>query len=162
MPITAIVAMAENRAIGKDNKLLWHLPDDLMHFKQLTLNNPIIMGRKTYEAIGRALPSRTNIVLTRDAEFSADGCIIAHTPEDAITAATPAKEIFVIGGETIYTQFLPRTTRIYLTLVEGVFEGDAFFPELNPLEWEITENIHHPADARHKVAFHFKTLDRAR
>ena len=162
MTINAIVAMAKNQAIGKNNRLLWHLPDDLLHFKQLTLNNSIIMGRKTHESIGRALPGRTNIILTHNPDFHADGCIIVHSMAEALTASPPEREIFIIGGAAIYTLFLPHTLRIYLTQVEDTFEGDAFFPVLNSAEWREHENIFHAKDARHATDFRFITLERVR
>lgn len=159
MLIAAIVAMGENRAIGKDNRLLWHLPADLQHFKQLTLGKTIIMGRKTYESIGRPLPSRQNIILSRDSAFHAEGCSTVHSVADALAAASH-QEICIIGGETIYAQFLPQTTRIYLTEVKAAPPGDAFFPALDHSAWQETARIEHAADDRHAVSFDFVTLER--
>ncbi len=162
MTVTAIVAMGKNRAIGKNNQLLWHLPDDLKRFKELTLGHTVIMGRNTHESIGRPLPSRTNIVLSRDPAFVAKDCITVHSPEEALKAVPEGAEVFIIGGETMYVRFMPITRRIYLTRVNTSPEGDAFFPELNMDEWQETENIPHPADERHAVPFSFVTLDRVR
>lgn len=160
--IIAIVAMANNRAIGKDNQLLWHLPDDLKRFKALTVGQTVIMGRKTYESIGRALPNRTNIILSKDKAFHADNCIITHSIDEALKAARSTAEICIIGGEKIYAQFLPLISRIYLTQVEKSFDGDAFFPKLEASEWIETENILHPIDAKHPLPFRYITLDRVR
>src|SRR5436190_869301 len=121
MLLTAIVAMAQNRTIGKNNQLPWHLPDDLKHFRQLTLGKPILMGRKTFEAIGRALPQRTNLVLSRELTTAPMGCLLVHSIEEALVAAGSAEELLVIGGATLYEQCLPRLQRIYLTEVEGNF-----------------------------------------
>src|SRR5438128_323388 len=129
MRISFIVAMAENRTIGKDNQLPWHLPDDLQHFKALTLGKPILMGRKTHVSIGRPLPNRTNIILTRDNTFTAKGCLIAHNMDEAFDFASGCEEIFVVGGAEIYALLLPKTTRIYLTHDETALAGDTFFPE---------------------------------
>lgn len=132
--ISMIAALARNnRAIGKDNKLLWNIPEDLSRFKQITSGHPIIMGRKTFESIGRPLPNRTNIVITRDSSFQAYGCTIVHTLEEAIAAATAIdhKEIFIIGGGELFKKGIDIADKLYLTLVEGDFEGDVFFPEFS-------------------------------
>jgi dihydrofolate reductase len=126
--INIIAALGKNRAIGKRGKLLWRISDDLKRFKRLTLGHPIIMGRKTYESIGRALPGRTNIVVTRNQSLSAPGIIVVHSFHEAMRTAG-ADEIFIIGGGEIYTQALPRAEKLYLTLVESSAEGDVFFPE---------------------------------
>lgn len=143
--ISIIVAMDEKRGIGKDNKLLWHIPEDLQRFKKLTSGHPIIMGRKTYESIGRVLPNRTNIIVTRDQSYNIPGAIICHSLNEAIQKSEgilkPAsqrgeraqddtkKEIFIIGGGQIFQQALPLASKLYLTIVEGNFDADTFFPD---------------------------------
>ncbi|MCY9737498.1 dihydrofolate reductase [Paenibacillus alvei] len=131
MNISIIVAMDENGGIGKDNKLPWHLPEDLKRFKQITTGHAVAMGRKTFESIGKPLPNRTNIVLTRDNEFKAEGCFIAHTIEDAIRIAksSGAQELFCIGGANVYDQFLSIADYIYVTQVVGTFDVDTYFIE---------------------------------
>lgn len=160
--ISAILAMGENRVIGKDNQLPWHLPADLKHFKALTMGHPVLMGRKTYESIGRPLPNRTNIIMTRDATLQIPHCIVVTSFEDALqnAAVIAAKEIFIIGGAEIYQQLLPLTTCIYLTIVHQTFSGDTFFPKLNQNEWEEIERIDHSADAENPYAYSFLTLKR--
>lgn len=132
MTLSVIVAMADNRVIGKDGALPWRLSDDLKRFKALTMGHPIVMGRKTWDSIGRPLSGRTNIVLTRDPAFRAEGASVAHSFEAALEAASAAEggdEVFVIGGEAVYREALGRCDRIYLTEVRGAFDGDARFPE---------------------------------
>jgi dihydrofolate reductase len=160
MQINLIVAMAANRAIGKDNQLLWHLPADLKHFKQTTMGAPILMGRKTYQSIGRALPGRTNIIMTHDANFKAEGCVIVHSISAALAAACLEKNIFVIGGAMIYEQLLPQATRIYLTIVHQAFEGDSFFPELDLTQWQEIQRQDFAADATNSLPFSFITLEK--
>jgi dihydrofolate reductase len=142
-----ISAMGLNRAIGKDNNLLWHLPSDLQHFKKLTMGQTVVMGRKTWESIGRPLPGRMNVVLTRDRSFKPEGAIVFHDIKPIIRLGRSLKdEVFIIGGQNIYEQFLPYTDFIYLTLVEVEVEGDAFFPKLDRRYWEEIENDKYPAD----------------
>lgn len=133
MKISLVVAMSENRVIGVDNHLPWHIPEDLKRFKKITSGHPIIMGRKTYESIGRPLPNRTNIIISRNKDFRAEGTITCHSLEEAIKWASQASgndEIFIIGGGEIFKQALPIADRIYLTTVHWPYEGDAFFPEI--------------------------------
>ena len=129
--ISIIVAIDESRAIGKNNQLLWHIPEDLQHFKDITAGHPVIMGERTFHSIGRALPNRTNIVLTDNPDFSAEGCIAAHSIQETIDlgAKYDQVEIFVIGGGMVYKSFLPLADKLYLTLVEGNHEADVYFPE---------------------------------
>ncbi len=133
--ISIIAAMGNGRVIGKDNTLLWHIPDDLKRFKALTLGHPVIMGRKTFESIvavlGKALPGRTNIVVTRDVDWKYEGALVAHSLEDAIAQAKEidSDEIFIGGGAQLYAQALPHTNRLYLTLIDDDKDGDAYFPE---------------------------------
>lgn len=162
MTITFVVAYDRNRAIGKDNRLPWRLPDDMKHVRELTIGKPLIMGRRTWESIGRPLPERTSIVLTRDREFRCDGCVVARTPEEALKLAGDAPEVIVFGGADVFKTFLPRADRIYLTEVDADIGGDRFFPPLDPGEWEVTEAVEHPADERHAYDFSFLTLERKR
>lgn len=161
-PIYAIVVMSKNHVIGKNNQLLWHLPDDLKHFKNLTLHQVIIMGRKTYTSIGKALPSRINIVITHDEQFVAPDCTVVSSISAAFSEAEKYadKKIFVIGGGEIYRQAMPFITTIYLTLVDANIDGDTYFPELNSEEWIEVKKEKHPADARHLNAFEFVELQR--
>lgn len=153
--INIIVAADENNTIGKDNDLIWHLPDDLKFFKQKTSGHPIIMGRKTYESVGRPLPNRTNIIITRDKDYTVDGCVVVNSLDEAFSVAND-DEIFVVGGAEIYKQALPVTDRVYLTRVHDIFDGDRFFPELGD-EWQEVESVLHPIDEKHVHAFTFKT-----
>ena len=161
MMIAAIAAMSENRVIGRDNQLPWHLPADLQHFKQLTLGKTILMGRKTYQSIGKPLPNRRNIIITRDVNFSAAGCETANSIPAALALATDQEEIFIIGGAELYRAMLPVTQRIYLTLVHHVCTGDTFFPELPSTEWQERECIKHPADEKNQYAFDFMLWERS-
>jgi dihydrofolate reductase len=160
MRLVAIVAMSENRVIGKDNHLLWHLPADLKRFKDITMGSPILMGRKTHESIGRALPGRCNVVITHDVTFQASGCVVANSIETALQAVEYSNEVFVIGGAVLYEQMLPLVQRIYLTIVHHQFVGDAYFPEIQSDEWQETENVTHTADEKNSYDFSFVTLDR--
>jgi len=142
MIISLIAALASNRAIGKDNALLWHLPEDMRHFRETTRGKPVIMGRKTWESLPesfRPLPGRHNIVVSRDPAYQASGATLARSFEDAVQQAeakTNAQEVFVIGGEELYSQALPFASRLYLTEIEQSFDGDAFFPEILPQDWQ--------------------------
>ncbi|MFC2175860.1 dihydrofolate reductase [Bacteroidota bacterium] len=160
MMISIIVAADENNVIGKDNDLIWHLPDDLKYFKKLTSGNVIIMGRKTHESIGKALPNRTNIVITRDKTYKAENCTVVHALNEAIAAANTKAETYIVGGEQIYRLALPIADRVYLTRVHHAFEGDRSFPQLGG-EWEEVESDFHPSDENHKHAFTFITYQRA-
>jgi dihydrofolate reductase len=156
-----VVAMDKARAIGKDGALPWSLPDDLQHFKRLTLGKPMLMGRKTFSSIGRALPGRRNIVLTRDEHFTAPYIEVAHSLEDALEGLDG--EVTVIGGGEIFALTLQRASRLELTLVDTVVDGaDAFFPEWNENDWLEVQRVHHEADDRHAFAFDFITLHRRR
>ncbi|MGH8397143.1 MAG: dihydrofolate reductase [Gammaproteobacteria bacterium] len=155
-----IVAIGEHNEIGKSGKMPWHLPADLKHFKSITLGKPIIMGRKTFAAIGKPLPERRNIVVTRDRDFMADGCEIAHSLTDALVLAAGVPEIMVIGGSELYREALPRAQRIYLTRVHASFDADTFFPTLDPADWRETAREGHAADERNSFAYSFLTLER--
>lgn len=160
MRIAAIFAMSENRVIGKDNQLPWHLPADLQHFKALTMGKPILLGRKTYESIGRPLPGRCNLVMSRDVQFQAPGCVVVNSLETALLAAGYSDEIMVIGGAVLYQHLLPRTQRLYMTIIHHEFEGDAYFPVLDMSEWEEVSHVDHDADEENKYSYSFITLDR--
>jgi dihydrofolate reductase len=158
--ISIVAAMAENHVIGRHNKLPWHLPADLKHFKHLTLGKPVAMGRKTFESIGKPLPGRTNIVITSNPEYPADNCIIVHSLDEALNAATSSKELMVIGGASFYQQALPLADRMYLTLVHGSFAGDAYFPQYNEQEWQQVNRSDHGADERNPVPYSFIEMRR--
>lgn len=160
MIIAAIVAMSENRVIGKDNKMPWHLPADLRHFKRITWNKPILLGRKTWKSIGRALPGRTNVVITRDVDFQAEGCLVVNSIEAALAAVSNDNEIFIIGGATLYAQMLPRIERLYMTLIHAQFEGDTFFPEIDLAEWREVSRENFDPDEENPYSYSFITLDR--
>jgi dihydrofolate reductase len=160
--VSAIVAMSQNRVIGRGNRLPWHLPDDLRRFKRLTMGLSLVMGRRTFESIGRALPGRHSIVVTRQLDYRVPPeAEVAHSVAEALELAR-GSEVFVVGGSAIYREALPSIVRLYVTLVEAHVEGDAFFPELEPGEWRIISEETHPADERHAYAFRFQTLERTR
>ena len=160
MMLSLIVAMAENRVIGKDNDLPWRLPNDLKWFKKTTLGNPIIMGRKTWESIGRPLPGRRNIVVSRNPDFIAEGCEVVTSLEDAIALVGCADEGVIIGGAGLYEIALPLVQRIYITQVHAEVAGDTFFPEFDVAEWTVTSEEAHKADERHAFDYTFRVLDR--
>lgn len=163
--IALIWAMARNRVIGRQNTLPWRLPADLAHFKSLTSGHPVIMGRRTFESLGRPLPNRTNIVVSRDRTYSPTGCLAAHSLEEALRlgaqhATGDHPVVFVIGGETIYSQAFTQADRLYITLVDAEIEGDARFPEFNLDDWREVERLEHPADINNSYACTFLTLER--
>ena len=160
--IAFVVARDRHGVIGKDGRLPWRLPDDMRHVRDLTVGKPLIMGRRTFASIGRPLPNRVSIVLTRDPDFRCDGCLIARTTDEALALAGDAPEVIVFGGAGVFRDFLPRADRIYLTEVDTEAEGDTFFPSLDPKEWHEVDRKAHPADARHPFAFTFVLLERAR
>jgi dihydrofolate reductase len=158
--ISLIVAVSTNNVIGVQGDLPWRLLSDLKRFKALTMGKPIVMGRLTYESIGRPLPGRRNIVITRQREFVAEGCDVVRSIDEAIRVAGAADEIMIIGGGDIYRQFLPRAGRIYLTRVQADIDGDAFFPELAADEWREASSEHHSADESNEFDVGFTRLDR--
>lgn len=165
MKIAMIAAMANNRVIGADNSMPWHLPADLKHFKTVTMGKPVIMGRKTYESIGRALPGRTNIVVSSQIGYSLDDAIVVNSPEDALSVATTspdaAEEVMVIGGGKIYETFLPSAQTLYLTFIELNAEGDTCFPDYNAeASWNETDRQRHQPDDRNPHGYTFVTLQR--
>ena len=160
MIISGIVAVSQNRVIGKDNQLPWRLPADLRHFKAITTGKPILMGRKTFESIGRALPNRCNVIITRDESFEAPGCVVANSIEIAVSSVSYSDEIFVIGGAALFQQMLPMIKRLYLTLIHQLFDGDTLFPELDWSEWkEITREDYQPDNQNH-YAYSFITYEK--
>ena len=157
--IAIVAAVARNRVIGRGNALPWRLPDDLRHFKRLTLGRPIVMGRRTWESLPGVLPQRRHVVVTRDPAYSAPGADVVHSLEDAV-AAVGGEEVLVVGGAELYALALPLAQRLYLTLVEADIEGDALFPMLDPAQWREVAREPHPADDRHAYPFSFVTLER--
>ena len=161
MRISIIAALAQNRVIGRGNSLPWRLPADLRQFRTLTLGKPVIMGRRTYESLGRPLPERENIVITRNSDYRASGCLVAHDLEQALAAAGEAPEAMIIGGANLYSQALPLAGRMYLTLVHAWFLGDTRFPEYAEAEWRLAESSHRPPDAKNPYACSFLRLERS-
>lgn len=160
MRLSIVAAMDRNRLIGADDRLPWRLPADLAHFKRLTLGKPVLMGRRTHESIGRPLPERHNIVVTRDPGFRADGCTVVHSIEAGLAAAAAASEVMVIGGASVYAQCLARASRMYLTRIDAEFEGDTFFPAWNPSEWREVERRAFEPDERNAYPYRFEVLER--
>lgn len=164
MIVSLIAAMDRQRGIGKDNQLPWRLSADLQHFRALTLGHHLIVGRKTFESIGRPLPGRTTIIVTHQAALKADGCLVVHSLSEAIALAQTSgeTEVFVIGGAEIYQQALAVADRLYLTLVDAQVEADTFFPDLTGEDWIEQAASPHAADEKNQYAFTFKTLIRLR
>jgi dihydrofolate reductase len=165
MTISLIAAIAQNRTIGKNNDLPWHLPDDMKYFMQTTKEHYVIMGRKNYQSIPekfRPLPNRTNIVVTRQADFNASGCQVVNSIESALALAkaTNQKEVFIIGGAEIYNQGFALANKLYLTEIQANIEGDTYFPDFDKTRWKELSRVHHPADDRHKYSFDFVVYTR--
>jgi dihydrofolate reductase len=159
MTVTIVVAISENHVIGKDNKLLWYLPNDLKHFKEITTGHTVIMGRKTYESVGKPLPKRRNIIITRQA-ITIDGCEVVNSIEAALGLCAGEDEVFIVGGAEIYKQSLPLTDRIYLTVVHKEFDGDSFFPEIKKREWKEVHREDYQPDEKNSLPYSFITLER--
>jgi dihydrofolate reductase len=158
--LSLIVAMARNRVIGVDNTLPWHLPEDLKHFKALTMGHHIIMGRKTYDSIGRPLPGRTTVIVTRDPGYTMAGCLVAHSLDEAVRLSEGDDEAFFVGGSSLYEQALPLADRLYITEIQADYLGDAHFPEFDRQEWrECSREGHIGTDG---LAFDFVVHDRVR
>ena len=159
MILTLIAAIAENNALGKDNKMMWHLPDDFKHFKTRTSGHYIIMGRKTFESFPSALPNRTSVIITRQADYKApEGCIVAGSLEEAMKACPQNEEVFVIGGGEIYKQSIARAHKIEFTRVIGISpEADAYFPEIDPEHFRLDDDVFHPKDEKHAFDMAFQT-----
>ena len=162
MTISAIVAISNNRVIGSDNDIPWYLPADLKYFKRTTLNRHIIMGRKTFQSIGRPLPKRTNVVLTRDMFFMATNCLVAHSLDHALNLAedNDETEAFIIGGGQIYDLSQHLWDKIYLTEVDLLVEGDIFFPSINMEEWNLISSESHDPDEKNEYGYVFKVYER--
>jgi dihydrofolate reductase len=160
MTVSLVVAAANNNVIGRDGELPWHLPDDLRQFKRLTTGKPLIMGRRTFESIGRPLPDRRNIVMTRAPDYAATGCEVVTSVSDALDLAGDDTEVMVIGGGQVYRDFLPRAERIYMTRVQAEIDGDTHFPEIDANEWQMVSSEHHDADEKHAYAFEMMVFER--
>jgi len=160
MKIAIVAALARNRVIGKNNRLPWRLPRDRRHFRELTMGKPVIMGRKTFASIGKALPGRKNIILTRDLNFRAEGGVVVHSSGEALKSAEGSEEVMIIGGAEIYREFLPLAERMYLTLIHADFEGDAYFPKYDPNEWQEKERHDFPPDDENPYPYSFVLLER--
>ncbi|MCM3169077.1 dihydrofolate reductase [Peribacillus frigoritolerans] len=159
--ISLIVAMDQNRVIGKNNKLPWHLPADLQYFKKVTMGHPIVMGRKTFESIGRVLPGRENVIVTRNQEFKAEGCVVLHDiAQIKRFADNHEEEVFVIGGAEIFKEILPFTDRLYITEIHEIFEGDTFFPEIDENEWDEISSNPGSIDEKNRFAHDFIILQK--
>lgn len=160
MKISFVVAKSRNHVIGKDNQLPWQLPADLAHFKKLTMGKPIIMGRKTFDSIGKPLPGRRNIVISRDLHLKIEGCEVFHSIDDALNTVKTEPEVMIIGGENLFAQTLSRANCIYLTVIDADFEGDTFFSAINLSEWKlISEEVFSP-DPKNQYAYCFKKYER--
>ncbi len=162
MLISLIVAAASNNAIGKDGKLPWHLPNDMKHFKNVTWGMPVIMGRKTFESLGKALPGRKNIVITRQQHWQQDGAVAVKSMDDAlfVANATDANEVMVIGGGEIYKAMFDKAKRIYLTRVEAEPEADTFFPVIQPQQWKLISQKNYEADEKNDFNYSFQLWER--
>ena len=160
MTISLVVAASTNNVIGSDGGLPWHLPDDLRHFKRLTTGNPIVMGRRTFESIGRPLPDRRNIVMTRDPDYVAPGCDVVSSVREALDLVEDADEVMIIGGGQVYRDFLPHADRIYLTRVQADVEGDTYFPDIDEAGWRLVSSEAHAADEKHAYAFDVMVFER--
>ncbi len=160
--VSLVAAMAENRVIGKNGRLPWHLPDEIKHFKKLTVDHTVIMGRKTYEEVGRPLPNRRNVVISRNPGFRASGVTVVPNLDEALALGATEAEVFVIGGGEIYRLALPRADRLYLTVVHAAIAGDTVFPPFDESAWVLEDEAFHPADERHAIAFTIRSYARLR
>jgi dihydrofolate reductase len=158
--VSLVVAMTRNGVIGRDNAMPWHLPDDLKRFKALTMGKPMLMGRKTFEAIGKPLPGRASIVLTRDPQWQAQGVIAVRSLDEALQRAGDVPELCAIGGAELFRLVMPIAQRIHLTLIHADIPGDTVFPPIDESQWREVERVEHPADERHAFAMTFETLER--
>jgi dihydrofolate reductase len=152
--LSGLVAMDKNRLIGRDNDLPWRLPADLAYFKKVTMGHPIIMGRKTFEAIGRPLPGRRNIIVTRNKQYEQPGCEVLYSIEDIYKVGSGTEEVFVIGGAEIFKEVLPMMDRLYITYIDEEFEGDTYFPNINESEWRMISE--EPGITDEKNPYHYR------
>ena len=156
-----IVAVNKHGIIGKNNDMIWHIPEDMKHFRRETMHNIVIMGRKTYDSIGRPLPNRENIIITRDEKFSSTDLVVTHSIEEAIQHCKNQAEVFIIGGDTIYKQTLSIATKLYITRVDTVIEdGDAYFPEINAVEWKKVSEEYFEKDEKNEFNYCFEVYER--
>lgn len=157
--ISVIVAVAENGTIGDNNTLLWHITEDMKRFRQLTTGHPVVMGRKTYDSLGRPLPNRRNVVISRQ-DLAIEGCEVVHSLEEARALFQAEEEVFIIGGAQIYAEAMPVADRFYLTVVEHPYEGDTVFPAWNPLDWQLIEMERFDQGSAYPYPFRFETYER--
>lgn len=157
--ISVIVAVAENGTIGDNNTLLWHITEDMKRFRQLTTGHPVVMGRKTYDSLGRPLPNRRNVVISRQ-DLAIEGCEVVHSLEEALALFQAEEEVFIIGGAQIYAEAMPVADRFYLTVVEHPYEGDTLFPAWNPLDWQLIEMERFEQGSAYPYPFRFETYER--
>ena len=155
MKLSLIVAFDKNRLIGRDNGLPWHLPADLKHFKSLTMGHHMIMGRKTFESIGKPLPGRTTVIITRQKNYRAEGCIVVHHLDEALECCRNEEEVFIIGGAQIFDCTMPLADRLYITEIDHTFDGDTHFPEISADDWEQISSEHHEADEKNNWGYTF-------
>ena len=160
MSLSIVVAMDENRLIGKDNKLPWHLPADLAYFKKITTGKSIVMGRKTYDSIGRPLPNRRNIVISRNSKTLITGCEVLTSIDEVLSTTKDEDEVMIIGGASLCEQLLPQVSRLYITKIEGKFDGDVYFPEYDESDWRQVSCESHLPDASNQHPYHFLVLER--
>lgn len=160
MNLTLIAAMAQNRVIGNNNELIWHLPADLKRFKALTSGHHIIMGRKTFESVGRPLPNRINIIVSRQKDYKVKGCLVVNSLEEAIEKASRDDQPFIVGGADIYKQSLQFANSIELTLIDSEYEGDSHFPEINPENWKLVSEETYPSDEKNKHNMRFQKYEK--
>ncbi|MBC7846639.1 MAG: dihydrofolate reductase [Flavobacterium sp.] len=158
--IIMIAAVAENNALGKNNDLLWHLPNDFKRFKEVTSGHHIIMGRKTFESFPKPLPNRTHVIITRQKDYKFEGCVVVQDLEKAIAACPKNEDIYIIGGGEIYTQSIPIADQLDITRVHHSFDADVYFPEINPEIWELTSETFNPKDEKHLFDYTFQTFVR--
>lgn len=158
--IILIAAASENHALGKDNQLVWHLPDDFKRFKQLTTGHHIIMGRKTFESFPQPLPNRVHVVISRQTNYAPPGCVVVGNLEQALAISPKNEDVYIIGGGEIFNLSMDIADKIELTRIHAAFEGDAFFPEIDSTKWQLSESVFHPSDDRHAVSFTFETYIR--
>ena len=159
--VAIAVAIGENHAIGKNNQLLWHMPADLKFFKQTTSGHTVIMGRKTFDSVGKPLPNRRNVVITRDPDLKIEGVEVVNSLDEALAISkTEEKPVFIVGGAEIYRQALPKTQTLYLTTIHHHFEADTFFPEIDRREWKVISSEAHKADEKNKYDYTFEVLER--
>lgn len=160
MKIALIVALDENRLIGKDNDLPWKLSADLQYFKRVTMGKPLVMGRNTHESIGRPLPGRKNIIITKNINYQAEGCEVVNSLDAAMVACGDVEEVIVMGGASLYKQMLQRADRLYLTLVHAELEGDTWFPEWNEAQWQLVSREDHVSDEKNDYDYSFLVYEK--